>query len=138
MTKIESADGSAYLSVFTQEKSPLDRMFEGEKLFLTQQVGHNLPVILTWVQLKFKQFVNGSTHAIQSMGTTILNLMVDPKTGEINRIWITKAVVSASILTVAFRPVLKHLSQMTVTEIFSYMGVSVFVAISVNLAQLLS
>jgi len=52
MTKIESADGSAYLSVFTQEKSPLDRMFEGEKLFLTQQLG----------QIHRNGDKNGNTH----------------------------------------------------------------------------
>ncbi|MBL0058739.1 MAG: NUDIX domain-containing protein [Elusimicrobia bacterium] len=37
--KIEKADavqGSAYLSVFTQEKAPLEKIFSGEKLFLAQ------------------------------------------------------------------------------------------------------
>lgn len=32
--KIDTAQGSAYLSVFTQEKTPLEKMFQGEKLFL--------------------------------------------------------------------------------------------------------
>ncbi len=34
VTKVDSAGGSAYLSIFAQEKTPLDKLFEGEKLFL--------------------------------------------------------------------------------------------------------
>ena len=34
--KIETDEGSAYLSVFTREKTPLEKLFEGEKLFLAQ------------------------------------------------------------------------------------------------------
>ncbi|MFN0116764.1 MAG: hypothetical protein ACKVQC_00535, partial [Elusimicrobiota bacterium] len=36
MTKVDSENGSAYLSIFAQEKTPLDRLFEGEKLFLSE------------------------------------------------------------------------------------------------------
>ncbi|MBK8576237.1 MAG: glycosyltransferase [Elusimicrobia bacterium] len=32
--KIDTAQGSAYLSVFTQEKTPLEKLFAGQKLFL--------------------------------------------------------------------------------------------------------
>lgn len=34
--KVDTAQGSAYLSVFSQEKTPLEKLFEGEKLFLSQ------------------------------------------------------------------------------------------------------
>jgi hypothetical protein len=34
ITKLDSRTGSAYLSVLTQEKAPLDKLFQGEKLFL--------------------------------------------------------------------------------------------------------
>ena len=34
ITKVDSTGGSAYLSIFAQEKTPLDKLFEGEKLFL--------------------------------------------------------------------------------------------------------
>jgi hypothetical protein len=34
--KVDTAQGSAYLSVFTQEKTPLEKLFQGEKLFLAQ------------------------------------------------------------------------------------------------------
>ncbi len=39
ISKIEDANGSAYLSVFTQEKTPLDKLFAGEKLFLAEKQG---------------------------------------------------------------------------------------------------
>ncbi len=42
--KIDSVQGSTYLSVFTQERTPLERLFEGEKLFLSQ---HPAPLTLT-------------------------------------------------------------------------------------------
>jgi len=34
ITKVETEDGENYLSLFTQDKAPLDKLFEGEKLFL--------------------------------------------------------------------------------------------------------
>jgi HEAT repeat protein len=34
--KLETTQGATYLSVFTQEKTPLDKLFAGEKLFLAQ------------------------------------------------------------------------------------------------------
>lgn len=38
ITKVETAKGTAYLSLFTREKTELERIFDGEKLFLTQPV----------------------------------------------------------------------------------------------------
>src|SRR5262249_5308641 len=35
ITHADEKSGSAYLSVFAQEKTPLDRLFAGEKLFLS-------------------------------------------------------------------------------------------------------
>ncbi|MBI4396013.1 MAG: hypothetical protein HY548_02885, partial [Elusimicrobia bacterium] len=35
VTKVDAENGSAYLGVFTQEKTPLEKLFEGEKLFLS-------------------------------------------------------------------------------------------------------
>jgi hypothetical protein len=34
--KIDTSQGSSYLSVFSQEKTPLEKMFQGQKLFLAQ------------------------------------------------------------------------------------------------------
>lgn len=36
ITKVDTASGSAYLSVFTQEKTPLEKLMQGEKLFVAQ------------------------------------------------------------------------------------------------------
>jgi hypothetical protein len=38
ISHVEVNGGSAYLSVFTQEKTPLEKLFDGDKLFLTPEV----------------------------------------------------------------------------------------------------
>lgn len=38
ITKLEGKSGTEYLSVFTQEKTPLEKLFDGDKLFVTPQV----------------------------------------------------------------------------------------------------
>src|SRR5258706_9057113 len=35
ISKVEIAGGSAYLSVFAQEKTPLEKLFEGKRLFVS-------------------------------------------------------------------------------------------------------
>ncbi len=37
ISKVDDVAGSSYLSVFTQEKTPLDQLFAGEKLFLAEK-----------------------------------------------------------------------------------------------------
>lgn len=39
LTRVESAEGSSYLSVFTREKTPLEKLAQGEKLFLAPEGG---------------------------------------------------------------------------------------------------
>ncbi len=34
ISKVDTASGSTYLSVFAREKTPLDKLFQGEKLFV--------------------------------------------------------------------------------------------------------
>ena len=47
ISKVEKEDGSpAYLSVFTQEKTPLEKLFQGEKLFVSPHPGLGIPYIL--------------------------------------------------------------------------------------------
>lgn len=41
--KIDTAQGSAYLSVFTQEKTPLEKLFAGQKLFLGDHPAKGVP-----------------------------------------------------------------------------------------------
>jgi hypothetical protein len=38
ITRIDEAWGSAYLSVFAREKTPLEQLFEGETLFLAKEI----------------------------------------------------------------------------------------------------
>lgn len=42
ITKVDTESGSAYLSVFAQEKTPLAQLFEGEKLFLADRPDRGL------------------------------------------------------------------------------------------------
>lgn len=57
LTKVDLAQGNAYLSVFSQEKTPLEKLFQGEKLFLStkpiaQEVRRiQLPVVVTLLGL---------------------------------------------------------------------------------------
>ena len=44
ITHVDSDKGSAYLSVFTQEKTPLDKLFQGEKLFLCPLQATKMPL----------------------------------------------------------------------------------------------
>ncbi len=39
ITKIEGKSGTEYLSVFTQEKTPLEKLFDGDKLFVNKAIG---------------------------------------------------------------------------------------------------
>ena len=39
ITKIEDGSGTSYLSVFAREKTPLETLFQGEKLFLSPEFG---------------------------------------------------------------------------------------------------
>ncbi|MBI2118927.1 MAG: hypothetical protein HYT97_04800 [Elusimicrobia bacterium] len=41
IAKLDNAKGNEYLSVFTQEKTPLQKLFDGEKLFLPAEVLSN-------------------------------------------------------------------------------------------------
>ncbi|MFN0117199.1 MAG: sigma-70 family RNA polymerase sigma factor [Elusimicrobiota bacterium] len=43
ITKIDIGKGTSYLSVFSQEKTPLDKLFHGDKLFLSPPIATSLP-----------------------------------------------------------------------------------------------
>ncbi|MCG3206219.1 MAG: hypothetical protein KCHDKBKB_02952 [Elusimicrobia bacterium] len=49
ITKLTDETGVGYLSVFTQEKTSLDRLFEGEKLFVAPKQKPALPIIILLV-----------------------------------------------------------------------------------------
>lgn len=44
ITKVETLSGTEYLSAFAREKNSLERLFEGEKLFLAQPAAAGLPL----------------------------------------------------------------------------------------------
>ena len=54
ITKVDAGSGSAYLSVFAREKTPLDRLFAGEKLFLSPEAG-NIPFPATAARVLTEQ-----------------------------------------------------------------------------------
>ncbi|MFN0117836.1 MAG: hypothetical protein ACKVQC_06040, partial [Elusimicrobiota bacterium] len=60
ITKIEEGSGSAYLTAFSREKTPLEKIFKGEKLFLALQ-NQNVEFPPTAARLKgvFEKEING-------------------------------------------------------------------------------
>ncbi len=61
ITKVDSPTGPAYLSVFTQEKTPLEKLFIGSKLFLAE------PPISKAVSLEAGFKVIAWAHAVRSL-----------------------------------------------------------------------
>lgn len=77
--KLETTQGATYLSVFTQEKTPLDKLFAGEKLFLaqdpisrpTRQIVAPLLVALTGAILLHATGladINTAYHSLEGLG----------------------------------------------------------------------
>jgi hypothetical protein len=65
LTKIETGAGSAYLSVFAQEKTPLEKLFEGQKLFLATPPLSDETSQLMQVEMRFDA---ARHHAYSAMG----------------------------------------------------------------------
>ncbi len=68
VSKIEDETGSAYLSVFTQEKTPLDKLFAGEKLFLSPLAEPRRDVMEPMVALNQQL-----TEALKARGELVLS-----------------------------------------------------------------
>ncbi len=51
ISKIDDSNGSAYLSVFTQQKTPLDKLFAGEQLFLATLAEPNREIVGPMIEL---------------------------------------------------------------------------------------
>ena len=72
ITKVDGDAGSAYLSVFAREKTPLDRLFAGEKLFLAQDpIEGRVPLV----------FANAGAGLRSGIPTDVTETWVD-KAGE--------------------------------------------------------
>jgi len=75
MAASAETDGSAYLTIFAREKAPLEKLFAGERLFLTPDPAGGVPEIpfaaaaLSDVpQRTLQQFVPGSAWEVESTG----------------------------------------------------------------------
>jgi len=66
ITKIEDETGSGYLSVFTREKTPLDKLFDGEKLFLAQKAVPNLMPVVMMIRATNKYLERGFIKTVQA------------------------------------------------------------------------
>lgn len=56
ITKVESATGATYLSVFTQEKTPLEKLFQGDKLFIPPVAWSQPQRVYTGILMVLRQF----------------------------------------------------------------------------------
>jgi hypothetical protein len=63
ITRVDTANGSAYLGAFAQEKTPLAKLFEGKKLFLSTLQAESLPP----VGVLQASLADDPTHAIESV-----------------------------------------------------------------------
>jgi CheY-like chemotaxis protein len=78
ITKIEDENGSAYLSVFTQEKTPLDQLFAGSKLFLAD--AHTL------APTNVETLVPTTDQALSNPNGSAKNMTPDGRTMEVTTV----------------------------------------------------
>ncbi len=68
ISKVETKDGAAYLNVFTQEKTPLEKLFQGEKLFVTPEVfSHSTELSAAAFIALFKRTVESANDAFHRL-----------------------------------------------------------------------
>lgn len=81
--KVDTAKGSDYLSVFTQEKTPLEKLFAGEKLFVSQLVAPDHIIKGLGPSLVVAgQALNGASRAVLRASWKLFG--VDPKRIEVH------------------------------------------------------
>ncbi len=108
ISKIESANGSAYLSVFSQEKTPLDKLFAGEKLFLANDPMIALPggkrlAAATYLSLRANGRGEVPVSAVKKLVVTTVNgaivsvLVVRDVWNNLHIVFKTAIVATASI-----------------------------------------
>lgn len=73
ITKVESESGSAYLSVFAREKTPLDQLFAGEKLFVSMD--HTAGLVnrpfVSGVQKAAKEHIRTNKSEVSIVGSAV-------------------------------------------------------------------
>jgi phosphoenolpyruvate synthase/pyruvate phosphate dikinase len=93
LTTVTTDKGTNCLSVFAQEKSPLDQLLAGEVLFLASPPTISPPSFVSMVKLARQR----TQHAVTRMGRIVLHMTSNPKTGEIMRVWIVPAAAGAGL-----------------------------------------
>ncbi len=73
ITKIEGAKGTEYLSVFTQEKTPLEKLFDGDRLFVVQTP---LTASIAGQIASIVEVFSKVTHGISQGTSSLASLMV--------------------------------------------------------------
>ena len=113
ITKVTGPTGTTYLSVFTQEKTPLDKLFEGEKLFLVKQawilqirthlsilmgslsprnakklIQKTLPTLKAWISVTKQKLEDGLTRSLVTIQgqVGVLATAADYNNDEIKRV----------------------------------------------------
>jgi DNA-directed RNA polymerase specialized sigma24 family protein/adenylate kinase family enzyme/8-oxo-dGTP pyrophosphatase MutT (NUDIX family) len=85
ITEMVSSSAPAPLSVFTQEKTPLEELFKGKRLFLAPMPTPAIPAVNKLVILASKE----GPHATQKFGRWAWHMLSTPK--EIEKVWVTRA-----------------------------------------------
>lgn len=120
ITKVDEAAGSAYLSIFAREKTPLDRLFTGEKLFINPpMVNVQAPELATPLAVEFADLCagpapDGITKINHSNGR-VVEIGIHDKS-----IFVTKESPPFGYLNLGSRPAVQ--SGAYVESIFTYVG----------------
>jgi hypothetical protein len=85
VSKVEDENGTSYLSVFTQEKTPLDKLFAGEKLFVNPPPMVDLKPIVPTADAHHLAITTHQDHASVKSGGISYSVKINLSTQEILR-----------------------------------------------------
>jgi len=75
ITQVDTENGSKYLSVFTQEKTPLEKLFQGEKLFLaTEPFRQDVGIIAAAADFAATVYTGQASATDASLGNWVKNV----------------------------------------------------------------
>lgn len=83
ISKIEEENGSGYLGVFTQEKTPLDKLFAGEKLFVPPHVVTAVPATTALVAAHHDAVASNQIQGTATDGKITYTVEVVQPSGDI-------------------------------------------------------
>ncbi|OVE76843.1 hypothetical protein BVX98_04515, partial [bacterium F11] len=91
ITKVDFRKGSAYLSVFTQEKTPLDKLFEGEKLFLARSPIPTRESLLMFCITLTTALRYHSKQLTKPFGQILFHVLLNSDLEGVRRTWVSRA-----------------------------------------------